>query len=1084
MRVEQRLRPSSIVARVSSGFVALAAVAAPLMAAAPGKFTSDTFGSLRARAIGPATMSGRIMAIEGVPEDPLTIYVGTASGGVWRSKDGGLIFQPIFDRHTQSIGDVKVDPHDPKTIWVGTGESRTRNSVSIGDGVYVSRDGGDSWEHLGLAKSERIARLIIDPKRKDQVWVCVTGPLWSAGEERGVYRSVDGGKSWERMLFVDADTGCSDLALDPQDSDVLYAGTWTFRRYPDFFRSGGAGSALWKTVDGGKTWTKLENGIPAAEKGRIAVAVAPSRPNRVYALVELGDRNTALFRSDDSGASFVEVNRSFNIQVRPFYFAAIIVDPIDFNRVYKPGLTLTVSTDGGKSFTNPFVGGGFGGGPHSDHHDLWIDPRAPTRLLLATDGGLYRSENRGNTWSFIKTLPLGQFYKVDVDDQDPYRIYGGLQDNASWVGPSSSWGGIQNSDWLPISGGDGFATVPDGEDPQIVYTTIQGGRATRVDLRTGESKDIQPQPRAGEPDLRFNWNTPIERSRHDPRTIYIGAQYLFRSRDRGESWERISSDLTTNDPKRQRQKQSGGLSIDNSTAENNTTIYAIAESPSTPEELWVGTDDGLVQLSRDGGRTWTEVGHRIPGLPRGTWVSSIEVSRHAPGTAYVTIDDHRRGDFRPHLFRTRDWGQTWQSLVNETIEGYAWVIKEDPILPDLLYLGTEWGLWISLDGGAQWARFEGGMPRRVAVHDLAIQEREHSLVIATHGRSLYVIDDLRPLRQLSAELMEQEVALLATAPVPLRIRPAIGSWFGGNDEFVGPNPPEEAVIAYWLKKRHLFGDLKIEIRNAAGELLATLPGTKRVGLNLVSWPTRLKPPKVPPASAILFGGFEGPRLPEGEYSIRLIKGQATLEGRIQLVADPKNPHAPEDRKLKQEIELRLYRNLERLAYVGDSLVLVRDEARERARGLKGRDRQALEQLAGQADKLRTSFVMEGDGYIGGDVKLREHLGELYGNVLNYEGRPSHSQLDRLGVLEKELAGVEERFRVFREVQVANANKLLTRAGQKPLELPSFETWKQKDEGGASFSLHEVPLRTIGRWLARNPELPALGYQLIWALGNS
>lgn len=1024
------------------------------------------------------------MAIEGVPEDPLIIYIGAASGGVWRSKDGGVTFSPIFDQHTQSIGDVKVDPHDPKTIWVGTGESRTRNSVSIGDGVYVSRDEGDSWQHLGLGRSERIARIVLDPKRKDVVWVCATGPLWSPGEERGVFRSSDGGKTWEKSLFVDPDTGCSDLAMDPQDPEILYAGMWTFRRFPDFFRSGGKGSALWKTVDGGKTWKKLDNGIPAEEKGRIAVTVAPSRPNRVYALVELGNGNTALFRSDDAGASFAEVNRSFNIQVRPFYFAAIVVDPQDPNRVYKPGLTLTVSTDGGKSFTNPFLGGGFGGGPHSDHHDVWIDPRVPTRVLLATDGGLYRSENRGGSWIFVRSLPIGQFYKVDVDEQDPYRIFGGLQDNAAWMGPSESWGGIQNSDWLPLSGGDGFATVPDREDPNVVYTTIQGGRAARVNLATGEAKDIQPQPRAGEPPLRFNWNTPIERSFHDRKTIYLGAQYLFRTRDRGESWERISPDLTTNDPQRQRQKQSGGLSIDNSTAENNTTIYAIAESPLDPLEIWVGTDDGLVQRTRDGGKSWTEVGKNLPGLPRGTWISSIEVSRHAAGTVYVTVDDHRRGDMRPHVFRTRDWGENWESLVTPELEGYAWVIKEDPVRPDLLYLGTEWGLWISLDSGSSWARFEGGIPKRVAVHDLAIQEREHALVVATHGRSLYVIDDLRPLRQLSRDLMERDVALLEASPSRLRLRPAIGGdWFSGNDEFVGANPPDEAVIHYWLKKRHLFGDLKVEIRDGRGELLASIPGSKRVGLNQVVWPTRLKPPKVPPASALLFGGFAGPRLPEGEYSIRLIKGKETLEGKIALVADPRNPHSPEDRQLKQETELRLYRDIERLAYVGESLVMLRDGARERSAALSARDRKVLAQLADEAEKFRNSFVMEGDGYIGGDEKLRERLGDLYGNVLGYEGRPSPSQLERLESLESELVSIEKKFRSFLDQQVAAANKVLVRAGQPALEVPDFDGWKRKEEGSMGSSLALLPARVLGKWLAKQPSLPSFGLELLQVLAR-
>lgn len=1060
-----------LAAAVSTLVGALGAGSAPAQV----PITSDTFGGLAARAIGPATMSGRIMAIDAVAGDPLTIYVGSASGGIWRSQDGGVTFRPIFDRHTQSIGDLRVDPADPRILWVGTGESRTRNSVSIGDGVYRSSDGGDSWVHLGLAESERIARVLIDPRERDTVYVCATGKLWSAHEERGVFKTTDAGKSWRKVLYVDADTGCSDLAMDPQEPRVLYAGMWSFRRYPDFFRSGGAGSGLWKSTDAGATWQPLTAGLPAAEKGRIAVQVAPSRASRVYALVEAGDGNTALYRSDDAGASFVEVNRSFNIQIRPFYFAAVVVDPVDHDRVYKPGLTLTISTDGGKSFTSPFLGGF--GGPHSDHHDLWIDPRAPNRLLLATDGGLYRSENRGGTWIFVKSLPLGQFYKVSVDGQDPYRIYGGLQDNSSWVGPSESWGGIENKDWTSLSGGDGFATFADAADPNFVYTTIQGGRATRVDLTTGDAKDIQPYAGRGEAELRFNWNTPLVASPNDPATIYIGAQMLLRSRDRGESWERISPDLTTNDPRRQRQKQSGGLSIDNSTAENNTTIYTLAESPLDPREIWVGTDDGLLQRTLDGGATWTELSKGLAGVTPGAWISRVVASRHAAGTVYVTVDDHRRGDMRPLVFRSRDFGATFESLATPELEGYAWVIAEDTVSPDLLFLGTEWGLWISLDGGRQWARFEGGIPRRVAVHDLALQPRAGALVVATHGRSLYVIDDLTPLRELSAEVMARDVALLPSRPAEQRLRATIGSWFGGNDEFVGPNPPEQASIVYWLKKRHLFGDLKVEIRGADGELLATLPGGKRVGLNRVGWPMRLKPPKVPPASSVLFGGFEGPRLPEGRYEVRLIKGQETLTGHLDLVADARNPHSEEDRRLKQATEQRLYRGIERLAYVGDGLVALRDAARERAPKLSGGARKRLDQLATDAESLRASFVMGGDGYIGGDVKLRERLGDLYGNVLGFEGRPSPSQLARLELLDEEVVAVERRFATLLERDLAAAAALLAKAKLDPIVLPTVDEWQARDQVGGATSPSPREIRQL---LARYPGLPTLAADLAGA----
>ena len=1036
--------------------LALALVAAPAAAADGIQLTSDSFGGLTARAIGPATMSGRVTAIDAVTTDPLTIYVGAASGGAWKSIDGGNTFKPIFEEHTQSIGDLRVDPSDPKTIWIGTGEANTRNSVSIGDGVYKSTDGGESWTHLGLAQSERIARVLVDPQSRDTVYVCATGRLWSANEERGVFKTADGGKTWKKVLYVDADTGCAELAIDPQEPRILYAGMWSFRRYPDFFESGGGGSALYKSIDGGETWSELANGLPARPRGRIAVSVAPSRPSTLYAVVEARNAaenksDTALYRSDDAGASWTRINDSFNVQVRPFYFALVVVDPTDHLRLYKPGLTLTTSTDGGKSFTSLFTGGQ--GSYHSDVHALWIHPQRPNELYMGTDGGVYVSKNRAGAWVFLRNLPLGQFYKIAVDDQDPYRIYGGLQDNSSWVGPSESWGGIENKDWVVVGGGDGFATFPDAADPRYVYRTLQGGVATRVDLETGEAKDIKPYADKGESELRFNWNAAFVPSPNDPATIYMGAQYLLRSRDRGDSWERISPDLTTNDPRRQRQKTSGGLSIDNSTAENNTTIYTISESPRDANVIWVGTDDGNVQLSRDGGKSWSNKIDRIPGAPRGAWVSRVTASAYDAGTAYVTIDDHRRGDMRPYVYRTRDFGETWESLASDALEGYAWVLTEDTVNPNLLFLGTEWGLWISLDGGAQWARFEGGIPKRVAVHDIAVQAREGDLVVGTHGRSIFVLDDLTPLRSLTAEAMAEEVALLPSRSSQQSLRPVIGSWFSGDDEFVGPNPSSDAPIVYWLKKRHLFGDLKVEVFDAEGKSVATIPGSKRVGINRVRWATSLKPPKIPPASSILFGGFQGPRLPEGTYKIVLTRGKQTLASTVTLVPDPRNPHSEEDRRLKQRTDMRLYADIERLGYVGDQLVALRDAAKKRAEGASASVKKRLDAFAESTDTLRNSFVQTGDGYIGGDEKLREHFGNLYGNVVNFEGRPGPAQLARLDNLEAELVAVEKKFDAFVAKDVGAVNKALAGARLEPLAVESREAWKAKDEGASSGSVN-------------------------------
>ncbi|GBD32643.1 hypothetical protein HRbin33_01616 [bacterium HR33] len=1034
------LRPGAV--------LAMAVLAVPLFKAGPlgGQqgapvLDSDVLGGLVPRAIGPATTSGRISAIDAVPTDPLTIYVGAAGGGVWKSEDGGITFKPIFDDYPQSIGAIAVDPSNPRTVWVGTGESWVRNSVSVGFGVYKSTDGGETWRLAGLERSERIARIVVHPKQSDIVYVCATGPAFSSGGERGVYQTTDGGKTFRRVLFVNDDTGCSDLAIDPQEPRILYAGMWQYRRRADFFTSGGPGSGLYKSTDGGETWRLLTNGLPEGEKGRIAVAVAPSRPSVVYALVEA--KTTALYRSEDLGEHFEQVNASNVVQARPFYFALVVVDPTDYNRVYKPSFFLGISTDGGRSFSSPITGEQ---NVHSDHHALWVNPKNPHHLILGTDGGVYMSYDRGAHWRHVRGLPVAQFYEVSYDLEWPYNVYGGLQDNGTWMAPSRSIGGVKLADWRNIGMGDGFHAFPDPTDRDLVYVEYQGGNLLRVRKSTGEVKEIKPYAGAGEPKLRFNWNTPVHLSPTQPGTIYVGAQYLFRSRDRGESWERISPDLTTNDPSKQRQHESGGLTVDNTSAENHTTIYTISESPLDPQVIWVGTDDGNLQVTRDSGRTWRNVAANVPGLPAGTWVSHVEASRFGAGTAYATFDGHYSGDMRTYVYRTTDYGATWESLAGDSLEGYAHVIREDPVNPQLLFLGTELGLFVSLDGGASWVRFRSGFPK-VAVRDLAIHPREHDLIIATHGRGIYILDDITPLRALSAGVLARDAVVLPSRPAVM-VAPAALQAFSGDDEFVGANPEEAAMVAYYLKRRPLFGELKLLVYDSAGNLVSSVPGTRRRGVNRVAWPMRLRPPKVPRATSLVAqaGAFWGPRVPEGKYRVKLVAGSDSLDAEVLLEPDPRVAYSAEDRAVQDRAALRLYDLVQRLAYVVDAVVELRDSVRARssADGVSGGLRRRLSGLADRLEGFRSELVSTSEaGRMAGEEKLRERLVSLYGAVNGYEGRPTASQLEQVEVLAAEVEAAERRLAQLAGSELQALNRELRGRGLGVLRLLAREEWERR-----------------------------------------
>ena len=1004
------------------------------------KIDSDTISGLGARNIGSAAMSGRISALDAVREGQrLSIYIGAASGGVWKSVNGGTTFKPVFDKQSvQSIGALTIDPKNPKTVWVGTGESWTRNSVSIGDGIYKSVDGGDTWTHLGLKDSERITKIAVDPSDSNTVYVCVPGKLWSDSDERGVYKTTDGGRTWTKTLKgPNASTGCSMLSLDAKNPKTIYAGMWDFRRKGWTFRSGGegptafSGSGLFKSTDGGATWSELTaNGLPKKPWGRVAVTVAPSNPNVVYAMIEAEPPHNGLYYSADAGRTWELRDRSQNMVWRPFYFAHLIVDPKDENKVYKPNLSLIASNDAGKSFSN------VSGATHGDHHDLWIDPQNTDHLIAGDDGGLWFSYDGGNRWWKNNNLPLSQFYHVSVDDQRPYNVYGGLQDNSSWIGASEHPGGITNKQWENLYYGDGFWMFVDPTDPDYVYAEYQGGSIARIHRETHEIRDIKPLPAYKEGKLRFNWNAPIHIS---PTTgaVYIGAQVLFRTKDHGQTWERISPDLTTNDPNKQKQEQSGGVTVDNSAAEMHTTIYAIAESPKNANVIWVGTDDGNLQITRDGGKSWTNVAPNIAGLPKHAWVSYIDAGHHDEGTAYAAFDLHTFGDMRPYAYRTTDYGKTWTPLIaaDAPVRGYAHVIREDLVNRDLLFLGTELGLWISIDGGKQWAQYKGGDLPNVAVRDLVVHPREHDLVIATHGRGIWIVDDITPLRALTPEVLEKDIAFVGSTEVVQRLN-AFGGWADGDAEFTGPNPPGDAVITYYQKRRHIFGDLTIDVVDANGKSVGTVPSSKRRGLNRVNWSMRLPAPQVPTAATAAFGATVGPRVLPGTYGVNVTKDRNVYSTKLTLVPDDRTKHTAADRQAQFDLAMKLHGQLGEMTRAVERLNQVRLGLDDRAAKLGESDALAkrLRTASSQVDTLRKRIVATKEGgMITGEERLREYLADLYGNVTGYEGRPSAAHMERADALSRELADVVKDFDAWTAGELPSLNAALSKKKLDPVK---------------------------------------------------
>jgi photosystem II stability/assembly factor-like uncharacterized protein len=786
----------------------LVSLCAPPLAAQPARtdIASATAG-LRLRSIGPATMGGRIADVEVHPIDRSTWYVAVGSGGVWKTTDAGTTFSPIFDSQpSYSIGEITIDPTRPETVWVGTGENVSGRHVGWGDGVYRSRDAGRTWERMGLQKSEHIGRILVDPRDGNVVLAAAEGPLWSAGGERGVFRTTDGGATWTQVLSIDEHTGVTDLEFDPSNPDVVYAAAYQRRRHVWGFLAGGPGSGIWKSTDGGATWRKVTSGLPKGDMGKIGLAVTPAEPGQVFATIEADDEERGFYRSRDRGESWERRNPYISGGTGPHYYQEIEASPTNPDVVYQMDVFIHVTRDGGGSFQNLETGHD----KHSDNHALWIDPADGRHMLVGTDGGLYESFDEGRRWRHFPNLPISQFYKVAISNREPfYDVLGGAQDLGTLHGPARTLNrdGIRNQDWYVPMGADGYGVAFDPRDPDLMYLMWQEGNLYRKHRRDEEAVSIKPQPGPGDPPERWNWDSPILVSPHDPDRIYFGSQRLWQSDDRGSSWRPISGDLSLG---QNRYEQRFGGRVWSVDALHDTgamskygTTTAIAESPREAGVLAVGTDDGLVQVSRDGGKSWTRAA-ALPGLPPLSFVNDVEASMHEPQTVFVAADAHKIGDFTPYLYVSRDLGRTWRSIAGDLPKGtIVWAIQQDHERPELLFAGTEFGIYWTPDGGTRWHKLTGGVPT-ISFRDLKIHRRDGDLVGASFGRGFYVLDDYAPLREIAAGALDGEGTLFRVRDawwyVPAQVGQAPGRPELGTDDFTADNPPFGALITYYLRE--------------------------------------------------------------------------------------------------------------------------------------------------------------------------------------------------------------------------------------------------------------------------------------------
>ncbi len=1012
-------------------------VAASITALAQAKVDETVLRNLQWRSIGPSIMGGRIDDIAVVESNPNIFYVGAATGGVWKTTNNGTTFEPVFDEQgSTSIGDIAIAPSDPNIAWVGTGEPNNRQSSSWGDGIYRSLDGGQTWKNMGLTDSRHIGRVQIDPHNPDVVYVAAVGHLWGPNKERGVYKTTDGGKTWTNVLFINEDTGVIDLAMDPQSPMTLYAAAYQRRRAPFGFNGGGPGSAIYTTVDGGQTWKKLTTDLPEGPTGRIGIDIYRSNPNIVYAIIE--NAKGGVFRSEDRGEHWRKMS---DLDSRPMYYSQIRIDPNNDQRIWQLAAPMYVSDDGGKTWATNIVTR-----IHGDFHAMWIDPRDSNHMLTGSDGGIHESYDRGRSWDFINTIPLGQFYEVSVDNQNPFWVYGGLQDNGSWAGPSGTLNteGITNDDWFRVGDGDGFYTVVDTTDPSVMYTESQQGFVGRLELKTGERKSIKPQAPSGEKPYRFDWNSPIEISPHNNRTIYFGGNRVFKSTDRGNTWTR-SEDLSRNED-HDKKPIMGVLPDKNMLSrhdgqETYGQVVTLAESPVKEGLLYAGTDDGNLQISRDGGKTWKNLSGRVPGVPERTYVSRVVPSRFAEGTVYVTFDGHRGDDLGTYVFRSNDYGESWKSLKGNLPPGVtARVIREHPRNENLLFLGTEFGAYVSFDRGEHWTRMKGNLPL-VRVDDIQIQPRDNALVLATHGRSIWVLDDLSALEKMTQPMLAEDMHLFDIAPAThFRLYNRKGNT--GHKWFMAANPPYGAVIDYYLKDKPK-DDVKITITDRSGKTVRELTGAKELGISRVVWDLRMTSPDPSPSpeASGFFGPPRGPRVAPGEYNVKLVVGTRQASGTVRVEEDLRIQIAEADRTKLSEALMRVYDLLKASITARKSLQNVKTQLTTLQNSLKDTPdvpksvNDAVQKLSDDVTNLQKRLTGLPGNAGGAGPPLpdepRPLLGQIFevgGGLDSYTGAPTVDEMMRIDDLGKQLRELLADINKIIEEGVPRLNKQMTDAG--------------------------------------------------------
>ena len=993
---------------------------------------SEMLKSFSWRAIGPANMGGRVTDIDGVPGDPSTFYVSGADGGIFKTTNGGVSFNPIFEnQRAYSIGALTIAPSDKNILWVGTGEGDPRNSVGYGWGVYKSIDGGMSWKHLGLKNTERIKRIVVDPKDPNVACVCALGKEWGPNKERGVFKTIDGGKTWEKILYIDENTGCADIAMETNNPRVMYAGMWTFRRKPWRFDDGGKNTALYRTMDGGQTWKKIMNGLPNKDMARPGVHIAQSEPNIIYLMTEFEGGGTA-FKSDDRGENWKMVNDDPNINFRPFYYSDVRVDPNQPNVLFSISGRLSRSKDSGNTWEQ------IAKTVHGDHQAIWIDPTNSKYILNGSDGGFQRSFDGGDSWEIINNIELSQFYQMEIDNKKPYNIYGGLQDNGTWVGPSNSLyeAGILKRHWKGLAYGDGYFAVPIPGEEHFVYTNLQGGVPFLVDSRYGNVQTIHPFPKivgsAGdaieEHKYRFNWDSPIIISPHDPETVYFGGNVVFKSNNRGKSWEVISPDLTTNDKSKQR-SSGGTIYQDNTAAEFHCTILYLAESPIQKGVIWAGTDDGNIQVTLDGGKSWSNLKSRIKGLPEYSWISKIHASEHNAGTAIIVVDQHRMNDFRPYIFMTDDFGKTWKKITsNLPSDDYVKVVRQDPHNPNLLFAGMEHGIFASWNLGKSWEKINNNLPN-VSVRDLRIQARDRDLVVATHGRGVFILDDIHPIEELKNSI-GKPIHLF-----PIREATLWNMYWRienlGDRTYAAKNPEYGTYINFSLHK-DAKSPVNIDILDKNGSLVTSLEMKEaKKGINRVVWDLGYD------AAATLENkieeGFSSseirPKVVPGEYTAKINYEGLKLEEKITVVGDNRIKMPIDDyrKKLKALLTLRdllsrTHKLIDKVSFSADQL----EDLIKKLNDVSSQDSKDAMKIHKKILEHKFEFLMRPPPSMTYRQKprLREEIRSLMSAIDNTTNPPTAPQIERIASLIKEVDEQEETV-LSNESELLNLNRKLS-----------------------------------------------------------